>query len=101
MFTSNGPKTHSYADGPATRTIVVSLEDENGIHSNAGSFTVTVDNVAPTATFGNLGSVNEGSSGFVIFTGPFDPSGDDQSAGFHYSYDFNNDCVFEIGNGTY
>jgi parallel beta-helix repeat protein len=101
IFTSSGAKTHTYADGPATRTIVVSLEDENGIHPSAGLFTVTVDNVAPTATFGNLGSADEGSGGFVIFSGPSDASAADESAGFRYSYDFNNDGVFEIGNGTY
>ncbi|HEV8606849.1 MAG TPA: right-handed parallel beta-helix repeat-containing protein [Tepidisphaeraceae bacterium] len=101
VFSTPGPKTHVYAEGPATRTIVVSLEDENGIHPNAGSVTFTVDNVPPTAVFSNFGAVNEGSSGFVMFTSGSDVSAGDQSAGFKYSYDFNNDGVFETGNGTY
>ena len=51
------------------------------------STTVTVNNVAPTATFGNGGSVNEGSPATVSFTSQFDPSSADTTAGFHYAYD--------------
>ena len=94
-FTTLGQKTHVYADGTATRTISVSVEDEDGIHANAGSKTISVLNVAPTAILNNFGAVDEGSSGFVAFTGQNDVSAADQTAGFHYSYDFNNDGIFE------
>ena len=63
--------------------------------------TVTVGNVAPTATLSNGGAVNEGSPGSVNFSGQFDPSPDDTTAGFRYSYDFDNDGVWEIGDGSY
>ena len=47
---------------------------------------VTVNNVAPTATLGNNGPVNEGSSATVSFTSPSDPSSADTTAGFHYAF---------------
>ena len=46
---------------------------------------VTVNNVAPTATIGNTGPVNEGSPVTVSLTDPLDPSSADTTAGFHYS----------------
>ncbi|MCH7726911.1 MAG: hypothetical protein IH991_10570, partial [Planctomycetes bacterium] len=49
-FTSAGDVTHTYADGPATRTISVSLKDEDGTHANAGARTVQVNNVPPEIT---------------------------------------------------
>ena len=48
---------------------------------------VTVTNVAPTATFGNDGPVDEGSSFHLSLTNPSDPSSADTSAGFTYSFD--------------
>ena len=44
--------SHVYADGPATRTISVSLVDEDGTHTAAGTLDVTVNNVAPTVDAG-------------------------------------------------
>ena len=49
--TNVGAKTHTYADGPATRTITVDLVDEDGTFLAAGTTSVIVDNVAPTTTF--------------------------------------------------
>ena len=46
--TSGGDVTHSYANGPASYDISVDLVDEDGTHVSAGSFSVTVNNVAPT-----------------------------------------------------
>src|SRR5262249_49388396 len=62
--------------------------------------TITVNNVDPTATLGNGGAVTEGSSGTVSFTSQFDPSPVDTAAGFRYSYDFNDDSTFRVGNAT-
>jgi hypothetical protein len=49
--------------------------------------TVTVNNVAPTATLSNDGPLNEGSAATISFSNQLDPSSIDTSAGFHYAYD--------------
>ena len=47
-YSTNGVKTHTYADGPATRAITVDLVDEDGTHlDRANAVSVTVNNVAP------------------------------------------------------
>src|SRR5262249_23125414 len=51
--------------------------------------TVTVNNVAPTATLSNDGPVNEGSAATVSFADPSDPSAADTAAGFRYSFALN------------
>ncbi len=92
---SGAVQTHVYDDGPASRSIVVSLEDQySPFVFVAGSQSVSVQDVPPTATFVNFGSVNEGSPGFVEFLNPTDVSAADRAAGFTYSYDFNNDGSF-------
>jgi hypothetical protein len=50
---------------------------------------------APTATFGNGGGVDLGSSATVSFTGATGGSG-----GYTYSYDFNSTGTFDISNST-
>ena len=48
-YSSNGAKTHTYADGPASRSITVDLVDEDGTFlDRANAKSVTVDNVAPS-----------------------------------------------------
>jgi hypothetical protein len=42
------------------------------------------------------GPVPEGSTGLASFSEPFDPSNADTTAGFRYSYDFDNDGSFEV-----
>ena len=49
------------------------------------TFTVTVSNVAPTATLANNGPINEGSSATVSFSSQSDPRAADTTAGFHYA----------------
>ncbi len=63
--------------------------------------TITVTNVAPTATFSNSGSVAQDGSATVSFSNQADVSSTDAEAGFHYAYDFNNDGTFDLGDGTY
>ena len=88
--------TCTFDDGPATdRTINVRVTDGDA-GADTDSVDVDVANVAPTATFANGGSVNEGSTGTVSFSNQDDPSDADTTAGFTYSYDFNNDGTFEI-----
>ena len=58
-------------------------------------------NVAPTATFSNDGPVTLGGTATVSFTGSTDSSTFDTNAGFRYSYDFDDDGDWEVGDGTY
>ena len=100
----NTSHTHTYDDGTQAEAVRITLLDEDGVHAEAGvpnPFTVTVNNVDPTATFFNTGSVNEGTSGTVGFTAQLDPSSADTTAGFHYAYDFDNDGTFDLGDGTF
>src|SRR5437764_1133345 len=68
----------------ATR-VTVHVTDKDGGSAQKAT-TVTVANVAPTATLANNGPVNEGSPATISFSSPSDPSSADTSAGFHYSY---------------
>ncbi|HKB01441.1 MAG TPA: SdrD B-like domain-containing protein [Gemmataceae bacterium] len=61
--------------------------------------TVQVRNIGPRGAFAADSAVSEGSSAIVRFRGVTDPSPVDTRAGFRYSYDFNNDGVYEIGDG--
>src|SRR5207244_710272 len=66
-----------------TVPLTITATDAGGL-SVQRSFTLTVTDVAPTATFSNGGAVREGSTGLVSFSDQADPSGTD----FGYSYDF-------------
>ena len=64
---------------------------------------LTVANAAPTATLDPIAPVTEGTGGgvaVVSFAGAFDPSNADTANGFFYSYDFDNDGIFEIENSN-
>lgn len=63
--------------------------------------TLTVTNAPPKATFSPVVSTAfEGIGTVVKFTKVTDASAVDAKAGFRYSYDFNNDGKFDVGNGT-
>ncbi|HEV3344818.1 MAG TPA: PKD domain-containing protein, partial [Pirellulales bacterium] len=68
-----------------TYTVYGRIFDSDG-SSTDYSTVVTVNEVPPTATFGNNGPVNEASPVTVSFTNPFSPSQADTQAGFHYSF---------------
>ena len=71
-------------DGPAVRPVQVRVTDDGGLTAVAQE-TVTVANVAPTATFH---APTHASGGFALsFTSPHDPSLADTAAGFTYSFD--------------
>jgi hypothetical protein len=53
--------SHTYADGPNNYTISVSLIDEDGTHTAAGTLNVAVTNVAPTLALSGAANANEGS----------------------------------------
>jgi hypothetical protein len=65
----------------------VNVRVSDGDDTTTGATTVTVHNVAPTATFSNDGPVDEGSSFHLSLTGASDPSSADTAAGFHYAFD--------------
>ncbi len=60
--------------------------------------TLTVNDVAPTATLG--GSAREGGSGDVTFRNVFHPSAAQTGQGFLYSYDVGNTGTFQVVNST-
>jgi hypothetical protein len=74
--TNVGAKTHTYADGPANRTITVDLVDEDGTFLAAGTTSVIVDNVAPTISPDRPGHVNEGSTYSLALGAVTDPGTD-------------------------
>ncbi|MDB5386123.1 MAG: hypothetical protein JWM11_1769, partial [Planctomycetaceae bacterium] len=100
---SNGTWTWSLGtnDGPSqSQTVTITATDSHAA-SATKTFSLVVNNVAPTAVISNGGSVNNGSNGSVSFASQYDPSSVDTSSGFHYAFDFNNDGTFDSGNGTY
>ena len=87
-------------DGPGSRTLGLRVTDSFGL-SGSTTVSLSITNAAPTARLSNSGPVNEGSAATVTFAGQHDPSPTDTSAGFHYAYDFDNDGMFDSGDGTY
>jgi hypothetical protein len=85
--------------GAATVTITVS----DGVSTASDTFVLTVNPTAdaPTATFTSGATVSEGSSVSVSFSNPADPDPADMAAGLRYSYDFDDDGTFDLGDGTY
>ena len=76
-YSSNGVKTHTYADGPNSYTITVDLVDEDGTHPRPRpSLAVTVNNVAPTIAISGAANVNEGSSYSLTLGAVTDPGAD-------------------------
>src|SRR5205085_218991 len=73
--TSSGINFTPDDNGAYQVTLIV--DDSAGESASAG-LTITIDNVAPTATFGNTsGTINEGSAAALQFTSPSDPSAPD------------------------
>ncbi len=73
-------------DDDGTYTVTLTADDGTAAPVSDDA-TVTVDNVAPTATFGDDGPVDEGTSFNLSLTSPEDPSGADTTAGFTYAFD--------------
>jgi PKD repeat protein len=90
--------THVYADN-GTYTVTLTVTDSQG-HTANDSATVTVQNVAPTASFSSSATAPAGTTVAFNFTNQTDPSSVDRAAGFRYSYDFNGDGTFEVANST-
>ncbi len=73
-------------DDNGSYSVSLTATDKDGGVSTAAVDAISVTNVAPTATFGNNGPVNEGSPVTVSFSGQSDPSTADTAAGFQYAY---------------
>jgi predicted extracellular nuclease len=76
-------------NGPSIETVSVQVTDDGGL-STIATTTVTVNNVAPTASAGGPYMVDEGSSITLTATGT-DPGNDPLT----YAWDLNNDGTFE------
>ena len=86
-------------DDNGTRSVKGEIRDKDG-GSSTYSATVTVKNVAPTATFNNDGPVNEGSSIKLSLTSPSDPSSVDTAAGFEYRFSCDNGTTWTAWSST-
>jgi PKD domain len=81
-------KTATFAadDGPATATVKVEVTDDGGLSAVAEA-SVTVANVAPTATLAAPTSAPVGFPFELAASAPHDPSAADTAAGFTYAFD--------------
>jgi PKD repeat protein len=86
--------SHTYADN-GLYTVTLTVTDADGIPLQDQA-TVTVANVAPTANLGNKGPIPANTQVDVLFTNQNDVSSADVAAGFSYSYDWENDGVFDV-----
>jgi hypothetical protein len=75
----------TFDDGPRTYMVRARIIDKDGGYSEYTT-AVDVNNVAPTASLGNSGPVDEGSPVAVSFAAQYDPSAADSAAGFHYAF---------------
>jgi RHS repeat-associated protein len=75
-----------FSDGAASTQVNISVKDAEGATSQLATLDVSVNNVAPQATIGNNGPVNEGSPAIVSLTNASDVSSVDSAAGLHYSF---------------
>ena len=78
-----------FSDGPGTRTVRARIIDKDGGFTDSTT-TITIDNVAPTATFGVGAPLIPGQPVAVSFSNQADPSAADVAAGFTYQYDLGN-----------
>ena len=77
--------TYTAGDGPATRTVAVRVGD--GTTSTQDEATVTIANVAPTATFVAPSTSFAGFPFTLSLAGATDPSAADTAAGFEFAFD--------------
>src|SRR5439155_937387 len=84
-FSGTSSATCSTNDN-GSRTVKGQIKDKDGGVTEYTA-SVTINNVAPTATFNAPTSVNEGSAIGISLTAPFDPSSTDTTAGFTYAFD--------------
>ena len=72
---AGGNVTHTYQDGPATRSISVDLVDEDGTHAGAGDLNVAVQNVTPVITSLSPSATTLAEGGTLTLGGSFEDAG--------------------------
>jgi hypothetical protein len=88
---------HAYADnGNYTITVGVADDDMAAGDFVIGSIPVVVNNVGPIAAPAASDPAYEGNPVTLSLTNPYDPSPVDTTAGFRYSFDFDNDGVWDV-----
>ena len=96
-LTNTGVKTHTYADGPATRAITVDLVDEDGTHlDSANAKSVSVLNVAPSTpslVSPANGAITNDNTPTFDWTDSTDPAGANDTITYSLQVD-NNGCTF-------
>ncbi len=90
--------TKTYTDN-GTYTATLTVTDALG-RTATDTAVVAVSNVNPTGTFTDNNPLPEGSPVTVTFGSQTDPSSVDRAAGYKYSYDVNNDGVWDVVNST-
>jgi len=96
-FETSGQSAVFHAgDGPDTKTVSVQATDSTGATATS-SATVTVRNVAPTATFNAPAQATVGVAFTISLSSPHDASAADTAAGFAYAFD----CGDGSGFGPY
>ncbi len=95
----SGPSFSFVTNDSGIYTLTYTILGSEG-DTSSDTIDVTVLNVAPTAVMTNGGAVSEGQTGSVSLSGQADPSASDLSS-LRYSYDFNNDGIFDLGDGSY
>ena len=97
VYSTNGVKTHTYADGPATRAITVDLVDEDGTHlDRANAKSVSVLNVAPSTpslVSPANGAITNDNTPTFDWTDSTDPAGANDTITYSLQVD-NNGCTF-------
>lgn len=82
---TGSPIQHTFADSGELQ-VVLTPRDVFGASGTKKTQSITVANVAPTATFPTPTAVNEGSPFTLSLTNPSDPSPADTQAGFQYAF---------------
>ena len=84
----SGNVVFSHNDGPlAAQTVTITATNALGAQTSA-SFTLTVDNAAPTGQLGaNTQTVTAGGTLTLTMGSPFDPGAVDTASGFNYAFD--------------
>jgi Ca2+-binding RTX toxin-like protein len=92
--------THVYSTVGTYRILWIAANGMDSPNNFEDLITVEVLS-APTAVFASGGAVDEGSTANVSFSDQFYSDPLVMAAGFRYAYDFNNDGIWEVGDGTY
>ena len=77
FFVSGGVVTHTYSDGLTTPVITVDLVDEDATHLDAGSLSLTVNNVPPTIGLSGAAFADEGAPYSLTLGAVGDAGGDE------------------------